>query len=149
MRLLVLHEKHYDRYFAVPTDKELHKMCIKILKERLAAGWYNPGPKPEEFEMSPEAIKTLPAGRFKTEVSRLQEENRVKIRNWNSSQEFKEKVIKAIKEPFPKNGQNSFTDIWVGGKRIPKRVTCLKTYILLSDRNEFEYERVSLEETEN
>lgn len=135
MRLLVLYEKHFNRYFSVPTDKDLHKVCVKILKERLVEGWYDPGPKPEQ--MATEFISTLPQGRFRTEVLKVQAEQTARLAEWVKDQEFKEKVFRTIKIPVKEIS-------WKG--LMPHKV---RAYGLLESRNNAEYERVSLDKTEN
>ena len=135
MRLLVLFEKNFNRYFSVPTDKDLHRVCVKILKERLEANWYNPGPKPEE--LAPEFLNNLPQGRFLTAAMKFQEEQRIAMVNWKCGQEFMDKVLRTIKIPAKEIS-------WKGLR--PHQV---RAYGLLVSRRDAEFEGVQLDETEN
>lgn len=149
MRLLVLFEKHCNRYFAVPTDRDLHKACVKIFKERLKGGLYNPGPQPERFGMSLDTIEDLPFGKLKVECLKMLEEYKARCRDWTEAVAFKEKVTQAIKKPYPKNPSLTWYDVFKNGKRVHKRRAALESYTLLSSREEYEYERFQLVETED
>jgi len=39
-RILVVNEKHGDRYFDASTDAALHAAALKLVEERLEQGWY-------------------------------------------------------------------------------------------------------------
>lgn len=135
MRLLILYEKNFNRYFSVPTDKDLHKVCVMILKERLKLGWYEPDSKPEE--LAPEFLNTLPQGRLRTMLLEWQTKQNAEMVHWTKDCEFKEKVLQAIKIQAKNISWKDLT---------PYRV---KAYNLLESRSRAEYERVELDKTEN
>ena len=40
-RILILKEKHCDRYILADTDEQLHKAALALMRERLEGGWYS------------------------------------------------------------------------------------------------------------
>ena len=135
MRLLICYEKDCQRYFAASTDKDLFDVCIRILHERLKEGWYNPSlyleePSLKNLGMSLKDIRNLPKGTVRHEAERQYEVYQAQVKEWDSIRKFKEDVILTLKKVYVQGlGKN--------------------TYHFLASRNDAEYERVDLVETEN
>lgn len=96
MKIIVAQEKHGDRYLNATTDEALAASCVKLLKERLEQGWYDPGNPPEAKDvLTPEQIDLLP-----TESLRIAEANKCRsylkeLKYWERDVEF-EKQVKQI-----------------------------------------------------
>lgn len=61
--VLVLKEKHADRYFVVDDDEQLFAAAVLVLRGRLKAGhfYYDPGGPPQGPDFSQEDADKLPA----------------------------------------------------------------------------------------
>jgi dsDNA-binding SOS-regulon protein len=139
MRILVCHEKHYNRYFAIHDDKELHDVCVKILKERLKEKYYDPtmymeNPK-DKLGMSLKDIKNLPKGIIRDEAEKKYQEWQKEVEEWDKMTKFKERVKTVIEKSYP-------------GDQSPRGLK-LEAFGLLELRKHDEYERIELEDTSN
>lgn len=47
-KLLVAHEKHGDRYFLLTSEKDLFKVALKLVKERVEQGYFYKQEEPEK-----------------------------------------------------------------------------------------------------
>lgn len=129
-QILILKEKHGNSYYIVNSEKELHDICVNVLKDRLEKGWYNAEDADEElgFE-SEEQIQNLPDGIIKEKalvIWRDYEEYNLSIEKWR---DFKGKVKKAINYEF-----NPEDQIYVRNQ----------AYYCLTEREMYEYEKLSL-----
>lgn len=59
-RILIAAERHGTRYFDASTDVKLAQACCKLLRERLAALYYDPGPAPTAETIGDAVIAGLP-----------------------------------------------------------------------------------------
>ncbi len=58
--ILVLHEKHGDIYFAIPTVEVLYEVALNVVKGRLEEGWYYEPEEPTtDKEFTPEEIEKI------------------------------------------------------------------------------------------
>jgi hypothetical protein len=135
-RILILREKHGDRYFDVPDDEVLHKTCVKILKERLDEGWYGP------FYKEPTLDKNVPPlaelndmeeGPVKTAFVEIYKKHKREMRYYTNEQAF----LKALDEVFKMEYDPE-----------AKRAVRQRAFGILESRGGGEYEDALLEETE-
>lgn len=129
-RLLIAKEKHGDRYFDASTDVQLTQACCKLLRERLAAGYYDPGSPPRDIPMTDAQIEALPAA-----VSQSAKEHNRRVqqdhRRYAADQEYLQRVQEVLA---------STTVRYTRGQVL--------AWQLLADREDSQYESVALEETE-
>ena len=66
-QVLILNEKHGDRYFLVKTEKDLHDIALKVVTQRFKDGYwyYYDDELPELPEISKEQIAQLKDGNVK------------------------------------------------------------------------------------
>ena len=67
-RIMIVSDCGWDRPFLVPTDEELHKICVAWIRKFLNRGSFDfpeKDPMEEDLGMSPEEIQKLPEGRAK------------------------------------------------------------------------------------
>ena len=69
--VMVLREKHGDRYFVVDNDEELHQTALAVVRQRLKEGWYyEPDePKKSDLDYTKEDVAKLPVS-LQKEASR-------------------------------------------------------------------------------
>ena len=61
MKIAVFTEKHGNRYMKASTDEELQESCLKVLRERMADGyWYYDPDEPTKPVCSREDAEKLP-----------------------------------------------------------------------------------------
>jgi hypothetical protein len=58
--LLVVHEKHGDRYFHIKDDVTLHRAALKLLSEREADGYYKPSVGPAALGYTEGDLSNMP-----------------------------------------------------------------------------------------
>lgn len=119
--VLVLHEKHGKQYFYVPDEEALFKAALEVLKARNCAHYYYKPEHPKDPGITKEQVEALPEvmkAEGKKKLSTYDQE----IRQYEDCLRMYETIQKTIEE---------------GDGRAAWRI--------LRDRNDGEYERVSLE----
>lgn len=123
--ILILKEKHRNRYFHIPNDKALEQVSLQVLKERMDQGyWYSEPSKPDPIGFMQKDVDGLPEA-LKEEAKRKLSEHRQKLRSYEHDRELWDDI----------NGALTSQDGRIAWK-------CLKA------REMFEYEAVSLEPLE-
>lgn len=97
--VLVLREKHDNRYFHIPSDEVLFEIALQIVKERKAPdmGYYYPPTKPDPCDLTEEGIKALPES-LKKDATRKWNEHVRETRAYNADLAEWESLLKALKE---------------------------------------------------
>jgi hypothetical protein len=151
MRILIVGGKYGERYFAVETDRELHQASVVILKDHLSNGWYgkedrelvesakNELKKALEFADSINSIET-PSG-----VSESCENSIIgyqrDIANLEEAQSYRDCVNEAINMDYDSIPQDYERE---SANEYSRRFA----WRLLQERKDYEYEQVSLIDTE-
>ncbi len=98
-KVIVLHEKHGDRYFMVPTLKDLEKVSLKIVSERYLEGcWYYGDEKPEEPEISLKQATTMKEGALKNMVTDSWKSYKTNLKYYEESLISEQLLKDAIKD---------------------------------------------------
>lgn len=157
-QILVLHEKHGDRYFDASTPEALATSCVKVLRERVADGyWYHreyaepvrPLPKEQQeiLALTDEQLATLPTAireDMKTKRAKLVKSNAVYKRRkkqedgwWNAVQ----LVLTSPLEEAIKLTVADADDTW-SNQPLPL------AYEILKSRRDYEYESIGIYEVQ-
>jgi len=59
-QVLVVHEKHEDKYFYIQNVADLHAAALAIVDERLDAGFYELGPGPKALDYAHADLTAMP-----------------------------------------------------------------------------------------
>lgn len=120
--VLILHEKHRNRYFVIPDDKALGEAALHVLKERMDEGyWYSEPEEPKGVGYGLKDLESLP------EVLRA---------------EGKKKLAAYKQEVMIYREQKEWWE--EANEALMKRDGKL-AWKCLVNRNDYEYERVELE----
>lgn len=57
--ILVLHEKHGNRYYSIPTLEALYAAALATINERNEEGWFDEPEQPKPFEFTDVQIDTM------------------------------------------------------------------------------------------
>lgn len=131
-QILILKEKHGNSYYIVNSEKELHDICVDVLKDRLQRGFYDVDEESDEelgFE-SEEQIQNLPDGIIKDKALGIWRDYEKCNLAIAKDREFKDRVKKAINYEF-----NPEAHIYVRNQ----------AYYCLTEREIYEYEKMSLQ----
>jgi hypothetical protein len=127
--VLILKEKHGDRYFYIPDEAALHEAALEIVTERGKKGYYGPYlTKPEDLDFTEEDINKLPALLQKEAGPALRaklQKYKNEMRAWRQCEDEVAFIKKTVEM---KHGENA--------------------YEILHMRDNAEYERTSLERFE-
>ncbi len=127
--ILVFNEKHADRYFVVLNQQELESACWKILSERFHEGcWYyapEESDKPKAPDYTMEQAKQLKGEAQKAAIREVVSYNS-KLRTWDREQNQYIRIKNAVESKDTK-----------------------AAYELLKERGDYEYEGLSLEQSED
>lgn len=92
--ILVLHEKHGDRYYSVPTLDALYAAALATVIERNEQGWFYEPDQVEPFEMKDTDIDALPESDTKEYLKKafLQRKEDMRLykedlQDWNTIQQ--------------------------------------------------------------
>ena len=132
MKVLICHEKHFNRYFVIPDNETLHRTCVKILKERLKEGWYEPNKLSDVVDrlgMTEKSINSMPEGEIKKRALDMFSSYKEREKIYQKEKLFLEKVKEVIGTPF-------------------NPAKKMSAFYILSGRRDYEYERVDLEDAE-
>lgn len=132
-QILILKEKHGNAYYIVNSEKELHDICVDVLKDRLGRGLYDVWQDEEDIGMgfnSIEEIEKIPDGKIKQVAKSLWDSHMRVLKEQNDLRSFNERVKKAINYEF-----NPKEHIYVRNQ----------AYYCLTEREMYEYEKMSLE----
>ncbi len=127
VKIIVFHEKHGDRYFSIPTQEDLEKVALKIVKERNKDEWYYFfNDKPKEPEVSLEQMNSMKEGAFKELAKSQWNDYKLLLRRLEKDIKLKELLDKVIND---KDGAAALS--------------------FLKSQGDGECERFSIEETES
>ena len=130
-RILILNEKHGDSYFIVNSEKELHEICVQILKQRLIHGFYTVYMAINRSGFnSLEEIEKLPDGDVKQFAKEMWERYCNNLKLQKEDEYFVNEVQEAIIYCF-----NPYDKFWMRNQ----------AYELLVQRENHEYEGIKLE----
>ena len=59
-KILITYGKYGDSYYSVPTIKELHKVSIHLLEERIELGYFRKGSVTESLDYTEEDVEKMP-----------------------------------------------------------------------------------------
>lgn len=119
--VLILHEKHGNRYLLANSDQELHRAALAVLKARMEAGYFYREPEPpEDPGLTKEQVEALPASIRETAKKKLAQ-YLGDLRYYRDEKKLFEETQRALKE---------------GDGRA--------AWEILRDRSDHEYERVEL-----
>jgi len=124
MRVIIVSEKHGDRYLKASTPEEIQASAYKILCERWEDDWYLKPDGPEYYDvLPPEECAQLPA------IYRVKEEEKMALNGKRKKNYMKEmKEWEAIKSEVESPAGRAFA--------------------LLRRRGEYEYEGVEIVDVE-
>jgi hypothetical protein len=96
--ILILHEKHGDRFYAVPTLDALYAAAVATIIERNEEGWFYEPDQPDIMPFMKEQIDALPAGETKDSLTKLYEDKQRQLTQY--AQDLKDWYViqQAIKE---------------------------------------------------
>jgi hypothetical protein len=145
MQIVIAEEKHATRYLDASDDQALARSALKLLTERLQAGyWYHEPevlfePAPGEELLTQEQVDALP-----TQALRDQEAAKVTRagRRGRAEQDYRRwyDEVKRFVET------KDLSMVTVGRGRFERLVP--KVWLLLEERSDYEYESVELEGVE-
>jgi len=98
--LLVLDEKHGDRYFLIPDRKTLEKVALFVVTERFKQGyWYNDPRKykPEPLVMTEAALDSLPEA-IREDARKKITDRKKALREWQREMDRYEEIETAVSE---------------------------------------------------
>lgn len=98
--IIIFGEKHNQRYFYAPTLECLHKIALKIFKERVKEGfWYDfDSGKPLEPEISKEQIARMKDSGLKTAAEQAWKDYEYNLNYFNNKQKAKKLYNLALKD---------------------------------------------------
>ena len=130
MRILVTKEKYGVYYYDVNDDVKLHKVCCKILKERLEEGWYG---KEEplgfdyvksELGLTEAEINALPNGKAKDSLLLQVSHLKIRATHQKGNNNFINRIKNCVESPYDPKAKEA------------KRTMA---YGLLRSRRDYEY----------
>jgi hypothetical protein len=96
-RLLILKEKHGDKYYHVPTPETLATVSLATLKQRKEEGWYPVNQsQPTKPELAKEQIDALPEGSIKQAAIQQHKDYLLAVQYHSEEQETAAAIEKAI-----------------------------------------------------
>ena len=119
-KILICRDKHSDNIYSVPTLKDLHKVALYILNERMENGYFQKWNLPQPLDYNLEDIEKLPESFRKDAKSKLLS-NLEQIRDAKNNNREYDNAKKALET---EDGELAFS--------------------ILSDRNGYEYEGFEL-----
>ena len=119
-KILICKEKHYDGIYSVSTLKDLHKVSLHILNERMERGYFQKWDLPQPLDYNLEDIEKLPES-FRQEAKRKILNNLEEIRTARTNNREFDNAKKALET---EDGELAFS--------------------ILSDRSGYEYEGFEL-----
>lgn len=132
-RVLVVYEKHGERYFDVRTDELLTVVALKLLRERRADGYYTPGSPPTGVCRTPEEIAALPL-----DIQHAVRQTSAALRR--QQQQYQDAVdflalVDTVLGDF---------ELAAACRRYKHRTGYPRAFELLAERSDYEYERVEI-----
>ena len=121
-KLLILKEKHCNRYFHVTNERTLFRIAIEVLRERYEEGWYQDDPRtPDGPGFVEAAMETLPQS-LRAAARQQLDGYKHDYKEWETARNFALRTKRALKD---KNGRLAWT--------------------LLNERSGHEYEQATLQ----
>ena len=86
--VVVLREKHGNRYFVVDNDEELYALSLSIVRGRLASGYFyhEPGDPPVPPDYTEEDVLKMPRS-LQAEARKKVQDYKVKSRYWDDERD--------------------------------------------------------------
>ena len=130
-KILILNEKYGDSYFIINSEKELHEICVQILKQRLIHGVYAVYMAINRSGFnSLEEIEKLPDGDVKESAKEMWVRYSKNLKLQKEDEYFVNEVNEALCYCF-----NPSDKFWMRNQ----------AYELLLQREKHEYEEIKLE----
>lgn len=82
--LLVVDEKHGRRFFSVPRWEDLGRAAVALVRERLGAGWYDPGQEPSPPGITEAEAAAIPDPGVRAFATERWERHRAALANWRA-----------------------------------------------------------------
>jgi hypothetical protein len=146
MRILMVREKHSEICYDVTSNEDLHKCCLKLIKQRLDDGWY--GEKihlesdyiKDTLGMSEEEIQKFPDSPIKVTMLARLHETKVELSVILETNDRIDRLEKMLETPFSNQMYQSL--------KYKDRKYNPYEFLFSRSRECYEYEKIQLIEVE-
>lgn len=96
--ILILHEKHGDKFYSIPTLEALYAAALATLSERLEEGWFYEPEQPEiKNEFTPEEIEKIKKSSYGETFVKQYDEHHAGLKQYKEDLEDWNTINQAIK----------------------------------------------------